>query len=1179
MPPKFEYSRRVLFDAMDADPGRMIAHLRPRIEAERGKGRPVGSDIRFGKSNGLSVDPVTGAWSDFRPPFGKGSGVYSLAKAFGLSERDMADVYPESLEDEIPPERLKELKARAGKTREEQEKRRKLETDRSIRLAQINWEASQEITAGDPAWVYLESRGLTHLAPYLGFLSEVHIWSGYRNQVERVRELCLVVSVTDAAGEIVAIQMTRLDREGRKDRRFPRRSQGAVAQGFVRLTPGNRGDLTGLVVMGEGLETAGSILHPDGLPTEALDDLTVLIALGGLNHRRFERPDPHLAAARHLALILDRDVLKYPPVDPGKPKPKPHRLRTLLTAARASVPKAMISIIRASPSTAGDKADLNDTLKAEGAAGIVECLERARVVIDPRRKFRIARAPGERKRRPGQPRAGMGSDEVPAYLDGPPVDFDDDGLDVPLDSTGRVISKRWHRNCLKVKTTGALKKLVYNVIEALNEHPELADKVRYNAFAETIEARDLPWRPSETSAWESWTETDNTDLAAFLQWEGLEVGTPMCLEGVAAVAGKRRIDPLADRLNALEWDGERRLDGWIRSCMMATADGLSIEDEQRYLSLVGRWTLISGVARGLDPGCKADCLPVLIGPQGTGKSTVCRVLCLDPSWFSDSLNTMEGKDSYGHLQAKQILELAELSAVRRTSDVERVKHFLSKSVDSYRPPYGRINRPHPRHCIFIGTTNDRAFLLDDENRRFWPIDVSFVDTAKIASWRDQLWAEAVQAYRDDALWYPSGAEEEALCGKVQGEHRVEDPWQVAAIRIAEDEARKSERRGGRLAGWVACADIINRMLDLKSQTSANGKRVGMLMKLAGWEDRRVKVCGVRQTFYRRPIAKDEPDQGFAANGGSPRQNCPQNTGGNEDSTNQELGCHDDRGHIVAPEGTDSKEENKRGRDVTPFSETFSNNESDPDSPINRGARAKYLPKSDMQSERKEDEGEASRPISKIFSEKGSDRGTSQKSQKKQLGEVPRCDHDHRGTPTHDGRLGDNDHNVRAKSEFQPPNTGKSSDEFNSKKTGNNGCEGDPEGVPPVANAEVGQGRDRVPAAPAGDDCPADDVDGEAHGREPIEEDDLDDDDDGDGSGAMVEFITGAYQEHLESYLAAERPRLEAMRLAFSRAIAGVPLDEDRRAGLVARVGKADSPLPGLVSEVVEEILRRQKKAV
>ena len=127
-----------------------------------------------------------------------------------------------------------------------------------------------------------------------------------------------------------------------------------------------------------------------------------------------------------------------------------------------------------------------------------------------------------------------------------------------------------------------------------------------------------------------------------------------------------------------------------------------------------------------------------------------------PPWFADDLgcDLFDRRAGEG-LRGLWIFEFSEFSRVNRAT-VETVKAFISRRVDHYRPPYGRIAKDFPRTNIFVGTTNDPHPLHDQENRRFMPVEVTQADTDWIASNRDQLWAEAVERYRGGAKWWVTG---------------------------------------------------------------------------------------------------------------------------------------------------------------------------------------------------------------------------------------------------------------------------------------------------------------------------------------------------------------------------------------------------------------------------------------
>ena len=71
------------------------------------------------------------------------------------------------------------------------------------------------------------------------------------------------------------------------------------------------------------------------------------------------------------------------------------------------------------------------------------------------------------------------------------------------------------------------------------------------------------------------------------------------------------------------------------------------------------------------------------------------------------------------LQGYWILEIGELAGLKKT-EIETLRGFLYRQNDIYRASFGRRAVPHPRQCIFIGTTNAESGYLRDTagNRRF-----------------------------------------------------------------------------------------------------------------------------------------------------------------------------------------------------------------------------------------------------------------------------------------------------------------------------------------------------------------------------------------------------------------------------------------------------------------------------
>lgn len=239
------------------------------------------------------------------------------------------------------------------------------------------------------------------------------------------------------------------------------------------------------------------------------------------------------------------------------------------------------------------------------------------------------------------------------------------------------------------------------------------------------------------------------------------------IESIYGIAGNLKIDdslalefekqsfhPVRDYLNSTEWDGEERLDTML-------IDYLGAEDNI-YSREAIRKMLCGAVARIFNPGAKFDLVLTLVGGQGTGKSTLVKILGRE--WFSDTFMGVSGKEALEQIQGAWLIEMAELAGLRK-AEIEAVKHFISKQEDSFRPAYARTSETYKRQCVFFGTTNNPNFLRDPSgNRRFMPVDIDQVERVK-SVWDDlptevaQIWAEAVVMYRGGEKLYLSAAAE------------------------------------------------------------------------------------------------------------------------------------------------------------------------------------------------------------------------------------------------------------------------------------------------------------------------------------------------------------------------------------------------------------------------------------
>lgn len=243
-------------------------------------------------------------------------------------------------------------------------------------------------------------------------------------------------------------------------------------------------------------------------------------------------------------------------------------------------------------------------------------------------------------------------------------------------------------------------------------------------------------------------------------------------------------------------------------------------------------TLIAAVARIREPGCKHDEATILVGKQGSYKSTFWKKLFGD-DWFSDELGDASEKDELMKLHRFWCLEWSEFETVYRKKDVSALKKFMSTTVDSFRTPYSRVVRDYPRGCLLVGTTNETEILTDPTgSRRFWIIPISgSIPVELVERERDQIWAAAEALYRAGER-HDLTPEEKVLQQEANLDFEIADPWMEPVA----DYIRGRE--------WVTPSQILTALqIEVGRQSFNEDKRVKSILRRLKWEPTRRRVNG------------------------------------------------------------------------------------------------------------------------------------------------------------------------------------------------------------------------------------------------------------------------------------------------------------------------------------------------
>lgn len=366
-----------------------------------------------------------------------------------------------------------------------------------------------------------------------------------------------------------------------------------------------------------------------------------------------------------------------------------------------------------------------------------------------------------------------------------------------------------------------------NVYLFMANHDRYRGIFAYNEFTDKIMLRNCPpWDADADFIPREICEYDAAMLVADLEKIGIKTNKDIVYDFIARVAKNNKINPPRDYFNSLVWDRKPRLNNWLTYYLGAE------KQDAEYLRLVGSKWMMAIVARIFVPGTKFDNVLVLEGGQGIKKTTAFEVLATfnGENCFLEFGGDVTNKDSLELMQGKVIVEMSELASVRK-SEIEDMKLFISRRIDEYRPPYGRMKIKRPRFFILGGSTNKvgQEYLEDETGaRRIWPIACgNMIDLEALKLDQPQLYAEAIHRYKaGERIWLEG--DEVALAKYEQSTRQAEDGWDEKISIYLE------------MIKETTTLDIASGLkLEAKDLSTRVLSRIKSSLNKIGWEEKRI----------------------------------------------------------------------------------------------------------------------------------------------------------------------------------------------------------------------------------------------------------------------------------------------------------------------------------------------------
>lgn len=347
-------------------------------------------------------------------------------------------------------------------------------------------------------------------------------------------------------------------------------------------------------------------------------------------------------------------------------------------------------------------------------------------------------------------------------------------------------------------------------------------------------------RPGE-KAWRPVADTDIERLRIrFDEMQFLPISTEAMRSAVRLACEQNAFDSGRQWVESLKWDGVARVETAMQN-YFGCAD-------TPYARAVGRYLFTALAGRMMAPGCKVDMVPVLVGAQGSRKSSACEALAPTPSAYTTvSLENLDDNVAR-RMRGRSVVELSELRGLF-TKEAQHIKDWIARGTEDFVPKYQEYSIQYPRRCVLIGTSNPDEILADETGERRWlPIRTGAIGTDSLAADRDQLWAEGA------AGWAVGGVDWRNAETLARAEHdafKVVDAWTEVVDAWLDLDVMEGDQKPTRREAGVTAREVLVSALGVSVQniTRSHEMRIGKILHALGLVKVRSMEGGARRVRW------------------------------------------------------------------------------------------------------------------------------------------------------------------------------------------------------------------------------------------------------------------------------------------------------------------------------------------